>query len=271
MAKFLTLNTHSWLDEDALTRLKVLGDKIITEGYDVIALQEVNQLITEKEANHPKTYVAVANKHALHADNYALKLVEYLKTKGVTYYFTWVYNHIGYDKYHEGVALLSKEPFTKVQKVLTSDVDDEHDYHTRYALIGQTKIAGQPVTAVCGHFSWWENGFLAEWERLEESLGELDAPYVVMGDFNNPVDSKGHERVLVSPLGLVDSHQVAKSVLGQATIEKGIDGWEENQSELKIDFIFLSKSFDVLESQIVFDGQNEAKISDHFGVACVTK
>ena len=61
MAKFLTLNTHSWLDEDALTRLKVLGDKIITEGYDVIALQEVNQLITEKEANHPKTYVAVAN------------------------------------------------------------------------------------------------------------------------------------------------------------------------------------------------------------------
>lgn len=271
MTKFLTLNTHSWLEEDALTRLKTLGDKILSEGFDVIALQEINQLIDSKDITKPDTYADVTNIHALHEDNYALKLVEYLASKGVKYYFAWAYNHIGYDKYYEGVALLSKEPFTVVQKVRTSKIDDEHDYHTRYALIGQTSVDGRKMTAVSGHFSWWENGFLDEWENIEEKLSELGAPYVIMGDFNNPVDSKGHERVLVSPLGLVDSHQVAESVRGKATIEKEIDGWEGNDSELKIDFIFLSKTFEVLESKIVFDGNDGAKISDHFGVACTTR
>ena len=31
---------------------------------------------------------------------------EKLSEQGENYYWTWAYNHIGYDRYHEGVAIL---------------------------------------------------------------------------------------------------------------------------------------------------------------------
>ena len=37
--KIMTLNTHSWLEEEPVTKLQDLADKILTERYDVIALQ----------------------------------------------------------------------------------------------------------------------------------------------------------------------------------------------------------------------------------------
>ena len=48
MAKFLTLNTHSWMEEEQETKLNQLVECILQEKYDVICLQEVNQL-TESE------------------------------------------------------------------------------------------------------------------------------------------------------------------------------------------------------------------------------
>ena len=116
MAKFLTLNTHSWLGEDPKWALETLGKQILKADYDVIALQEINQRIdSAKVLNTPYT---LKNQHQLHEDNYALKLVEYLKEHGLTYHFTWAYSHIGYDEYHEGVALLSKQPFSSEKSVL---------------------------------------------------------------------------------------------------------------------------------------------------------
>lgn len=45
VAKFLTLNTHSWLGEDPKWALETLGKQILKADYDVIALQEINQRI----------------------------------------------------------------------------------------------------------------------------------------------------------------------------------------------------------------------------------
>ena len=43
MAKFLTLNTHSWLEANSLKKLFDLAEHIYIEDYDVICLQEINQ------------------------------------------------------------------------------------------------------------------------------------------------------------------------------------------------------------------------------------
>ena len=53
MAKFLTLNTHSLLGENVEEKLKILGDEIFSGDYDVVCLQEVNQLMTS--ATTPQT------------------------------------------------------------------------------------------------------------------------------------------------------------------------------------------------------------------------
>ncbi len=55
----MTLNTHSWLEEEPVTKLQDLADKILTERYDVIALQEVNQLIETTIVNEQELVVFV--------------------------------------------------------------------------------------------------------------------------------------------------------------------------------------------------------------------
>lgn len=49
MAKFLTLNTHSWMEEEQETKLNQLAERILQEKYDVICLQEVNQLMESEQ------------------------------------------------------------------------------------------------------------------------------------------------------------------------------------------------------------------------------
>ena len=41
----LTLNCHSWVEENSLEKLQQLVDTIVKEKFDVLLLQEVNQRI----------------------------------------------------------------------------------------------------------------------------------------------------------------------------------------------------------------------------------
>ena len=47
--KFMTLNTHSWLEPEPEKKLQELADKILLEDYEVIALQEINQLLESED------------------------------------------------------------------------------------------------------------------------------------------------------------------------------------------------------------------------------
>ncbi len=96
--KLLTLNCHSWLEEEQLYKIKYLAKTIVEEKYDVIALQEASQSIKAsiKEGN-------------LKEDNYGLVLIEEIKKLGgEEYHLVWDYSHIGYDIYEEGLCILTK-------------------------------------------------------------------------------------------------------------------------------------------------------------------
>lgn len=102
--KLLTINVHAWLEERQDEKLDVLAQTIAEKAYDVIALQEVNQLITADLVTKD-----------LKADNYGLILLEKLRTLGqFDYSYYWSNSHIGYDKYEEGIAFLTKLPVYEV-------------------------------------------------------------------------------------------------------------------------------------------------------------
>ena len=42
MTKVLTLNTHSWMEDNPLDKLAKLTDDILANDYDIICLQEIN-------------------------------------------------------------------------------------------------------------------------------------------------------------------------------------------------------------------------------------
>ncbi|MGX7205825.1 endonuclease/exonuclease/phosphatase family protein [Enterococcus pingfangensis] len=265
------MNTHSWMEEKDQQQIEVLANKIAKEEFDLIGLQEVNQLLASPLAKTDQYFQPTTDQQPIHQDNFLFCLIEQLKKLGCYYYWSWTYNHIGYDIYHEGIGLLSKTPIEADSQVV-SESSDPADYHTRKAMIGETTIAGEKVIAVSGHFSWWQTAdktFAYEWHKLEKILAEQQAALVVMGDFNNDAKKigEGYDLIQESPLALQDTFAVAKIKSGEHTVEKQIDGWDTNAEKLRIDYIFTSKNFKIESYQVVFDDKNAPVISDHYGVA----
>ena len=55
-----------------------------------------------------------------------------------------------------------------------------------------------------------------------------------------------------------------------------IDGWrdklpDQNVSGMRLDYIWCSQEKEIRSSRILFDGENEPVVSDHFGVLIETK
>ncbi len=82
-------------------------------------------------------------------------------------------------------------------------------------------------------------------EKLGKLLFETRAPLFFLGDFNNPADSEGYHIVKESGLLLQDSYVIANEKGKAATVEKKIDGWEQNTEKLRIDFIFVPEGVQV--------------------------
>lgn len=266
--KVLTLNTHSWVEENPEEKLAQLAEKIIEENYDVIALQEVNQR-RDSEAGIVGEWYCPVTDRVIHEDNFALRLTEALQVLGVDYYWTWGFSHIGYGIYDEGLAILSKQPILP-NKYRVSQFTEEADYRRRILLTGLTEIDGQLVLVGSGHYSWWsQDGFAVEWATTEEILADSLYPLLLMGDFNNPEGNEGYQLITQGALQLTDIFQTAEQKIGSHTVAKAIDGWESNQEALRIDYIFISPELTAQTYQVMFDGKSGPVVSDHFGVAAV--
>lgn len=272
--KLLDLNTHSWIEENPLEKLQQLVEFIEQGDYDVITLQEVNQLMTEAVWQPDEWFCPVAEQRAIKQDNFAKMLVERLRERGLNYYWAWADAHIGYDKYDEGVAILSKKPLTASAKWV-SVTQDRSDYHTRVVLIAQTMIEQRLAQVASGHFSWWDNGsqaaFSYEWNQTQQLLKQESLPIILMGDFNNPADkrSEGYDLMMASELALQDAFVTAKNCDGEHTVAHAIDGWSENAELLRIDLALFSYSLQIENYRVVLDGKNGPQVSDHFGIEVV--
>ncbi|WP_414054375.1 endonuclease/exonuclease/phosphatase family protein [Macrococcus equi] len=265
--KLLTLNTHSWLEENQEEKIDQIVAQIVKADFDIIALQEVNQLIETDDIVNDQYYCPGNDSIQIKADNFAYIIVQRLRAQGYDYYFSYVMSHIGYDQYEEGSAILSKAPIKSYSEFVSIDQSPDN-YKSRKIIFGETEVKGESVVVASCHFSWWINedeGFSYEWVNTKRILEQYNKPLIVMGDFNNPEGTDGYDFVLQHS-DLQDTYVTADVKHGHHTIEKNIAGWENNGGRLRIDFIFASPEFEVISSKTVFDGVNGPVVSDHFGV-----
>lgn len=256
--KLLTLNTHSWIEENQYEKLKHIAKTIVEKGYDIIALQEVNQSI---EAN-----VKFDN---IKEDNFALKLLEEIEALGNTEYsFIWDYSHIGYDKYEEGVAILTKHKINKKESFFISKGEDQTYWKTRKIIKCEIEYNNQPIDIYSCHLGWWEDTeepFEYQCNKLIETM-DNEKLNIFMGDFNNSafVENEGYSYVIKK--GLYDSYNMAVNKDQGVTLIGEAAGWDENKDELRIDLILLNKEVEVKSSYTIFNGENKDIVSDHYGV-----
>lgn len=267
MMKLLTLNTHSWLEDHQEEKIDQIVTQIIKMDYDIIALQEVNQLIENTNVVSDQNYCLGNDNINIKDDNFAYIIVNKLRAQGHNYYFSYAMSHIGYDKYEEGSAILSKQPIKPYSEFVSIDRSPDN-YRSRKILFGETQVNRKSIVVASCHFSWWVNnqdGFSYEWMNTKRILEQYNQPLIVMGDFNNPEGTEGYDFILDNS-DLLDTYTKAEVKYGHHTIEKNIAGWENNGGKLRIDFIFASNEFKVQSSKTVFDGVNAPIVSDHFGV-----
>lgn len=256
--KLLTVNCHSWQESDQEKKIGILADRIKREKYDVITLQEVSQLI-ESEVLYEN----------IKKDNYLVVLNEALKSIGCNdYSFVWDYSHIGYDIYEEGIGILTRHPIVNTESFFISKGEDRSYWKTRKILKATVDIDGTETDFYTCHLGWWEDEeepFKYQADKLL-SKDSKDRLAFFMGDFNNNANVRNEGYDYMISKGLKDTFIFAKEKDSGVTVKGKIAGWEENKVDMRLDIIFANKEISVKNSAVVFNGDNEAVISDHYGV-----
>ena len=128
--KLLTINTHSLIEEDSDKKAKMLADAISQELPDIVAMQEVNQTSSEEITDNS----LFTTNDIIRSDNYALRVMDLLKDRGKEYFASWMAIKNGYNKFDEGMAILSRSKIEDVKELLISEKNDYNDWKTRKIL-----------------------------------------------------------------------------------------------------------------------------------------
>lgn len=256
--KLLTLNCHSWQEENQLEKIQIIAESIKEKGYDVIALQEVSQSINEP--------TIVGN---IKRDHFGYILLNELEKLGIhDYNMTWDLSHMAYNIYEEGLCLLTKHDIINKHSFFASNSQDIN-YGTTRKIVGATlRIDDQFIDFYSCHLGWWNDAkepFKEQIDRLLASI-PLDKPTFLMGDFNNNalIRAEGYDYLLQK--GWYDTFDLAVQKDSGMTVQGKIAGWEKNKQDMRIDLILVNEKIEVASSYVVFNGDNQPIVSDHYGV-----
>ena len=89
---------------------------------------------------------------------------------------------------------------------------------------------------------------------------------ILMGDFNTDAIGSSEDYKNIISQGLFDTYTLAEKKDSGITVDKSIDGWANDKSQKRIDYIFSNKEIKVKESKVIFNNENKKIVSDHFGV-----
>lgn len=270
--KLLTLNAHSLAEDDYPRKLMDFADAVLQERPDIIALQESSQTACGQEVpQHLLTgYVPCAETAVIRADNHVYSAVGLLADRGLHYHWTWLPLKRGYERYDEGLALMSRSPILETDTVQVSRVNDYHNWKTRKLLGIRTQHAPQEWFYSV-HFGWWDDPdepFAAQWQKTNAHMQERGIVWL-MGDFNSPAEIRSEGYDLIRKSGWHDSYTLAKQRDGGFTVGGVIDGWKDRISStpgMRIDQIWCSRETDVASSAVLFNGIRYPVVSDHYGV-----
>lgn len=255
--KLLTLNCHSWQEENQIEKIRYIAKVIDEIDYDVIAFQEVNQRISSE--------IIYKN---IKKDNFCYILLQELnKLNNYKYDFYWDISHIGYDIYEEGLCIMTKLPIIKTDSFIVSNRRDINFWKTRKVVKLDTIYKQRNISFLCCHLGWWDDcdeSFINQANNVIE-ISKNEELMFVMGDFNNNANTKNEGYDYLSN-ELIDTYTLAKKKDSGITVNGKIEGWEENKKDLRLDMIFVNKEIEVEKSKVIFNDINKNIVSDHYGV-----
>jgi maltose 6'-phosphate phosphatase len=183
--KVLTLNLHCYQEENQDYKLSQIARAINELDIDLVCLQEVAENWNGGQGDWNSNAAKIIcerldRKYALFAD--------------------WA--HLGFDRYREGVAILSRFPLRHSEGRYVSESQDVYSIHARKAVHVQVEVPQFGIVNIfSAHLSWWQDGFRRQWDTLRawsDSVHAAGAATLICGDFNIKAGAEGYAHVVTT-------------------------------------------------------------------------
>lgn len=259
--KLLTLNTHSWYEENFEEKFAELIKALLVHDFDIICFQEINQKLES---------TILQEKPRIRSTNFALLVTNALNAahKNERYTFTYEPFKISYESHEEGLAILTRHKTLETESFYITPEHQKHSWKERKGLVSTIEVKGIPLRIVnvhTGHYGDLEFSFFKQLKEIKSTFDDFEHVFIC-GDFNTEEDSKGYPQIL-DMLMVHDMHTLCKNPTKDTqiyTVDALIAGWDTHHKK-RIDYIFSKQAYNVQTSQLIFDNNNFKQISDHFG------
>ena len=254
--RVLILNLHCYQEENQDVKFSQIAKAIDEQNADIVCLQEVAELWNDGHGDWNTNSAKIINDR--------LKQPFHL-------YTDW--SHIGFDKYREGVAILSRYPFLKQSSKYVSNSHSHDSIHSRRIVMVQVNVPYMGLINVySAHLSWWEDGFAEQFKRLSKWATDNQTKEVkgtlLCGDFNITAGSEGYN--LVVSANEYDDQFLAANAHGvfEKIFKVNDPYWRHMLADdYRIDYIFMNKDSElqVTSGDVLFTDQDYGRVSDHCG------
>ena len=255
--KILTLNLHCYQEENQDAKFSQIARAIDDLDIDVVCLQEVGE--------------QWGNGNGDWESNAAKIIRDRLRQH---YYLHTDWSHLGFDRYREGIAVLSRYDFLMTDAGYVSSSHDVQSIDSRKVVMVQLHVPYMGVVNVfSAHLSWPSGGFFEQFDRLRawatHKHGNHLAATFLCGDFNIKAGSEGYQAV-ARTCEYEDQYLAATSPNAFEKIFRtqspNIDRYLTEDG--RIDFIFMQKhsSLQAVAARELFtNGDHYGRVSDHTG------
>lgn len=256
--RVLTLNLHTWQEEDQLRKFETIAQAIQREKLDIVFLQEVGELWNDGNGDWATHAARLINSHLPRP-----------------YHLFTDWSHIGFDRYREGLAILSRFPFLLTDSGYVSDGTSPFDIHSRRVLMAQIHLpCAGALNLFCAHLSWPEDGFIDQYDRLlawmREKAPADGAGTLVCGDFNIAAGSPSFNHI-VQEGGFEEQFLKITRPDAFQRIFRARDALSTDllAGDGRIDYLWLSKSscLRAVAARELFTPARYGRVSDHTGYA----
>ncbi len=254
--RVLTLNLHTWQEEDQLSKFDQVARAIRELGIDLVCLQEVGENWNDGAGDWASNAARIINDdlprpYHLHTD----------------------WSHLGFDRFREGVAILSRHPFAYVDAGYVSDSTDPYDIHARKVVMAQVRVPGiGAVNVFSVHLSWPSDGFYPQFERLLAWVEGRQTPELagtlVCGDFNIAAESEAFRHIVDAGTLEEQVLKIARPEVFQRVFrDRRGDSTRWLAGDGRIDFIWLNvgSRLRAIRAEELFTPARYGRVSDHTG------
>lgn len=254
--KVLILNLHCCQEENQDRKLSLIARAIDELAVDIVCLQEVAELWNDGRGDWQSNTARIINERL-----------------AAPFQLVTDWSHKGFERYREGVAILSRHPIARHQARFVSTAQDPHSIHTRKVVMAQIKVPHLGLLNVfSSHLSWWNDGFAEQFDNLRRWATDEHTAHVaaslLCGDFNIEAGSRGYRFV-------VDSHEyddqylraVSPQVFRSVFRPDGAPSYDGLRDDRRIDYVFLRRgsALRAVSGRVVFNDHDYGRVSDHCG------